>query len=131
MPRTIRSKTPEYRRKYEFYREVYDYRAIVDGTITRRKLEALQAIGYPLSHLGARMGRCQQSMSKTMHRGTAVHVTTAKAVDRLYDELHDQPAEGHYANRARLRAQRLGYAAPACWDDVNNPKEEPKGVVRA
>lgn len=130
MPQTIRSKTPEYRRTYEFYREVYDYRALVDGTITRRKLEALQAIGYPLSHLGARMGRCQQSMSKTMHRGTAIHMATVKAVNRLYDELHDTHPKGYTANRARLRAQRLGYAAPACWDDIQNPKEEPKGVVR-
>lgn len=126
-----RSKTPEYRRKYEYYVEAHGYRATVDGTVTRRKLEALQAIGYPLSHIGARMGRSQQSLSKTVHRATLVHQCTAKAIDRLYDELHDTRPEGDIAHRTRLRAMRLGYAPPAAWDSISDLSERPKGVLKA
>lgn len=126
-----RSKTPGYRRKYEFFREVHGYRATVDSTITRRKLEALQAIGYPLSHIGARMGRSQQSLSKTVHRATLVHRDTARAIDRIYAELHDTHPEGDYATRCRLRAMRLGFAPPASYDDINDPTERPKGVLKA
>ena len=133
MPRqqTPRSKTPEYRRRYEFFKREYGYTATVDGTIARRKLEALQAIGYPLSHLGARLGRSQQSLSKTVHRAQDPHWKTARAIDRLYDELHDTHPEGHLANRTRLRAQRLGYAPPASYDCIDDPSERPKGVVKA
>lgn len=126
-----RSKTKAYSRKYDQLRRDYDYRATVDGTVTRRKLEALQAIGYSLTNLAQRMGRTQQSLSETFHNWSPVHIETVKAVARLYDELHDSPPEGIYANRVRIRARRLGYAAPACWDDIENYSERPKGVLKA
>lgn len=126
-----RSKTKEYARAYDAMRRNYGYRATVDGTVTRRKLEALQAIGYSLTNLAQRMGRTQQSLSETFHDWSPVHVETVKAVDRLYDELHLSPPEGIYANRVRLRARRLGYAAPACWDSIDDTSERPKGVVKA
>ena len=126
-----RSKTKAYSRKYDQLRRDFGYRATVDGTITRRKLEALQAIGYSLTNLAQRMGRTQQSLSETFHNWSPVHIETVKAVARLYDELHLSPPEGIYANRVRIRARRLGYAAPACWDDINNERERPKGVLKA
>ena len=126
-----RSKTKAYSRAYDAMRRNYNYRATVDGTITRRKLEALQAIGYSLTNLAARMGRTQQSLSETFHDDTPVHIETVKAVARLYDQLHDSPPPGPYANRVRIRARRLGYAPPAAWDCIENRSERPKGVLKA
>jgi hypothetical protein len=77
------------------------------------------------------MGRSQQSLSKTVHRATLVHLETARAIDRLYAELHDTHPEGDIATRTRLRAMRLGFAAPAAWDDITDKSERPKGVLRA
>lgn len=130
-PQTIpRSKTKAYSRKYDQLRRDYGFRATVDGTITRRKLEALQAIGYSLTNLAYRMGRTQQSLSETFLGDEPVHLSTVKAVAALYDELSSTPPPGPYANRIRLRSQRLGYAPPAAYDDINNPSERPKGVVK-
>ena len=126
-----RSKTKAYARKYDALRRDLNYRALVDGTVTRRKMEALQAIGYSLTNLGQRIGRTQQSLSDTFHGDEPIHWTTERAIARLYDELSNNPPEGAYANRVRLRAQRLGYAPPASYDDINDKSERPKGVVKA
>lgn len=126
-----RSKTRAYARKYDQLRRDLNYRALVDGTVTRRKLEALQAIGYSLTNLGQRIGRTQQSLSDTFHGSEPIHWTTERAIARLYDELSDRPPEGPYANRVRIRARRLGYAPPAAWDSIENLSERPKGVVKA
>lgn len=128
---THRSKTPEYSRAYDKLRRTHDYRALVDGTVTRRKLAALQAIGYSLTDIANRLGRAQQSVSETLHSDAPVHWTTERAVARVYNELHDTRPDGHYAHRTRLRAQRLGYAAPACWDCIEDTAERPKGVLKA
>ena len=126
-----RSKTPEYSRTYDRLRREVDYRALVDGAITRRKLAALQAIGYSLADIGRRIGRTQQSLSDTFRGTEPIHWKTRRDVARVYDELHARPVEGYYATRTRLRAQRLGYAPPAAWDDIENKSERPKGVLKA
>ena len=129
--KTPRSKTKAYARAYDKLRRDHDYRAQVDGTITRRRLGALQAIGYSLTNLAEHMGRTQQSLSDTFHSSAPIHWTTERAIAHLYDELHLTPARGIYANRVRLRARRLGYAPPAAFDDINDASERPKGVVKA
>lgn len=126
-----RSKTPEYARAYDKLRRDHAYRALVDGTVTRRKLAALQAIGYSLTGLGQRIGRTQQSLSDTFHGDEPIHWTTERAIARLYTELHASPPEGIYANRVRLRARRLGYAPPAAYDRIEDLTERPKGVLKA
>lgn len=126
-----RSRTPEYSRKYDKLRRDHDYRALVDGAVTRRKLAALQAIGYSLTDIGKRMGRNQQSVSETFLSDAPIHWKTERAIARIYDELHLTPLEGPYANRVRLRARRLGYAPPAAWDRIEDLKEQPKGVLKA
>lgn len=132
-PKTHRSKTPKYARAYDAARRNYQYRALVDGTVTRRKLAALQAIGYSLTYLGQQMNpyRTQQSLSETFLSDAPIHRRTEKDIARLYDELSNNPPEGIYANRVRIRARRLGYAPPAAFDDINDLSESPKGVVRA
>jgi len=123
---TPMSRRPGYVRRYDkLYRS--GIRMSVDGTVTRRKLAALQSIGYTLTYLGERMGRPQQSVSEMFYREGPVHRTTEREVARLYDALHMTPATGPYANRARLRARRLGYPSPLAWDDINNVNELPKG----
>lgn len=128
---TPRSKTPAYSRAYDAARRNYDYRALVDGTVTRRKMAALLALGYTFADMSRLAGRHRNSYSDTFHSDAPVHRSTEKLVARLYDELSTTQPEGHYAHRARLRAQRQGYAPPAAWDDVTDLNERPKGVVKA
>jgi hypothetical protein len=124
------SRRPGYSRRYDKLRRL-GYNMTVDGTVTRRKLEALQALGHTLTYIGERLGRHQQSMSELFHRDGPVHRTTEREVAALYDELHMTPATGPYANRARIRARRLGYVAPLSWNDIDDLNERPKGLLAA
>jgi hypothetical protein len=128
---TPRSKTPEYSRTYDRLRREVGYKALRDGTITRRKLAALHALGYSWAYIGERLGRSQQSISKTLRHDTPVHWKTERAVASLYEELHLTHPEGPYAHRTRLRAQREGFAPPAAWDRIEDIHERPKGVLKA
>ena len=120
------SRRPAYSRRYDKLRRS-GYHMTVDGTVTRRRLAALQAIGYTLTYVGERLGRHQQSMSELFYRTGPVHRTTEREVAALYDELHVTPASGPYATRARLRAHRLGYPSPLAWDSIETD-ETPRGM---
>lgn len=119
MTATCRSRTKAYSRRYDKLRRL-GYHMHIDGTVTRRKMRALQAIGYTLTEMGRRIGRHQQSLSDTLHGDAPVHRTTARLIDELYTELHMTPAVGPVAERTRKMAARLGYAPPLAWDDIDN-----------
>lgn len=124
------SKTKAYSRRYDKLRR-HGYHMTIDGTITRRKMAALQAIGYSLTDIGKAIGRTQQSLSETFHHTEApIHRATAKAVDEVYERWKDKPNEGPQAERTRARAKRLRYPAPAAWDRIEDLTEQPKGVLR-
>ena len=116
------SKTPAYSRRYDKLRR-HGYLMQVDGTVTRRQLAALQAIGYSLTHLAGEIGRTQQSLSETFLRNAPAHRSTVKAIDELYRRLHATPAIGPAADRVRARAARLGYPSSLAWDDIYDLSE--------
>jgi hypothetical protein len=129
-PVTPPSRRPAYSRRYDKLRRNGIYMT-VDGTVTRRKLAALQALGYTLTHIGALMGRHQQAVSELFYRAGPVHRSSEREVAAIYDRLHMTPASGPYAHRARLRAQRRGYPSPLAWNDINDLREGAKGVRAA
>lgn len=121
------SKTKTYSRRYDKLRRS-GYFQTVDGTVTRRQLAALQAIGWSLTDIGREIGKTQQSLSETFHRTAPVHRATAKAIAEAYERLHLTPNDTPYATRTVARARRLGYAPPASWDDITDLNDRPKGV---
>lgn len=123
------SKTKAYSRRYDKLRRS-GYFQTVDGTVTRRKLAALQAIGYSLTDIGGLIGKTQQSLSETFHSEAPVHRSTEKAIAEVYQRLHLTPNDSPYASRTVARARRLRYAAPLAYDDINDLNEEPIGVLR-
>lgn len=88
---------------------------LVDATGTRRRIEALAYLGWPLSHLEPRLGRCQGRVGKAIATGW-VSTQIAAAVDRVYRELEGTPGPSDIARR---RALRRGFVGPAAWDDRN------------
>ena len=87
--------------------------ALVDGTGTRRRLQALVAIGWSQSELGRRIGMAPQSIQKTL-RGDRVYARTARKVLALYDELSMTPGP---SGRARRLAAAKKWPPPLAWDD--------------
>jgi hypothetical protein len=107
----------------------------VDATGTRRRLEALVAIGWSKSKLADRLGMLPSNFGGVMQRGQ-LHAATVRAVRKLYDELWNvrPPEETHRdkisASRARRYAREHGFAPPLAWDDdqIDDPDARPDGV---
>lgn len=107
---------------------------VVDGTGTGRRLQALVAIGWSMSRLGQRLGIEIGNMGRVV-TGGPVTAARAVAVKALFEELWNQPQEGHEqrsrisANRARNYARARGWAPPLAWDDetIDDPSATPEG----
>ncbi|RRD03201.1 hypothetical protein EII34_14940 [Arachnia propionica] len=103
--------------------------ALVDATGTRRRIQALAAIGWTLAELGDRLGIRRSNMR--LHKPDLRHVTegTRRAVVALYDELWDQPPAGPSGDRMRAWAASLGWVPPMAWDDdrIDDPRARAAG----
>ena len=113
--------------------DVVDGRTIVDGTGTRRRLQALARCGWPMSRLSARLDGPGRQLDTILRRDARVRAATARAVRVLYDDLWDQaPPEETREDRAaaayaRNRARKQGWVPPLAWDDdeIDDPAAVP------
>jgi hypothetical protein len=96
----------------------------IDATGTRRRLQALVAVGWPTHILAARIGRTPSNLRRTMISDT-VTTRTALIVSDLYNELWDiEPPHTTQDDRdasaaARRTAKDQGWAPPLAWDDID------------
>lgn len=113
--------------------------ALVDGTGTRRRLQALIAIGWSGPRLAAKLGQRNGNFWTMMMVNNQVTAKTAAAVRALYSQLWDQtpPANNGFERRSvaqsKYRAEQAGWAPPAAWDDaqLDDPSAQPSGHRRA
>lgn len=111
-------------------------KARVDATGTRRRIQALAAAGWPLNRIARELGWRRSKVSLVLGTFERVTVPTALAVRALYEQLWDKPcpaANGNEAagiRKAKAHARRMGWAPPAAWDDIDDPRDRPKGVRR-
>jgi hypothetical protein len=98
-------------------------RSHVDVTGTRRRLQALVAIGWTQQALAAELGRSTSSLTRSMTSET-VTAGTACLVGELYEHLWDkQPKhatndELAAINAARALAASRGWPPPMAWDNI-------------
>lgn len=96
--------------------------AVVDAAGTRRRVQALVAVGYTISAVGRHLGIAPTNMV-TLLRQQHVTERRARAVRELYGRLWDQAppaasrAQRGAVTRARAMARRNGWPPPAAWDD--------------
>jgi hypothetical protein len=107
------------------------HRTVVDGTGTRRRLQALVYAGWTQSELARRMQMDRSNFARTIDSGL-VEVATLKTVRALYDQLwRTDPVNAgvpaHRANAARQIAASRGWAPIGVWDDdrIDDPAAEP------
>lgn len=113
--------------------ELVGAKGYVDGTGTYRRLQALEALGFTRTFIGARLGRPVKKLRTDYCR--RVRPAYAAAVRRLYDELWDMRPEQFGLGRrgvtaARHRATAAGWPTPLEWDDdeIDNPNALPRRV---
>lgn len=106
--------------------------ARVDGTGTRRRLQALIANGWPQKRLGIEMGIQHHRLIWDHVRQDVVAADTARRVVDLYDRLWNvDPATRGVGPRFTAYAKKLaaanGWVPPAAWDDdyIDSPAAVP------
>ncbi|HJR04388.1 MAG TPA: hypothetical protein VKA83_22290 [Methylomirabilota bacterium] len=104
-------------------------RNLVDATGTRRRLEALAALGHTARTVGTLMGRppatARSLVSSWKRRDRKwIDAGTAAEVAHVYALLADQPGT---STVVRIHALRAGCLPPAAWTglDIDNPDHQP------
>lgn len=100
---------------------------------SRRRIEALQALGWSAEALSLRLGYSRAWLHATLHanRGGRISRRNAEKIANLYDDLSmTLPPETHCTGRQRDLARRNGYAPPLSWDDdtIDDPTAKPRGI---
>lgn len=87
---------------------VHSDRAHVAADVTRRRIEGLLALGWPLTWISEQLGVDGLRLSDR------VTARRARQIADLADQVGDQQGPSAWT---RARAARLGYQPPASWDD--------------
>ena len=104
----------------------------VSATGARRRLQALACVGYSQSHLA----RLLDMEVVTVHliisgHRTQIHHATHAAIAGVFEERWDVPPvnRGQVIARTINLARANGWVPAAAWDDIDSPREKPKGVA--
>ena len=87
---------------------------LVDARPTRRRAEALSAIGWTRKEVARRAGLSDSALHPSK-LGKNVWQSTDRAVARVYDQLRQRPRLDTRGDQARAVARRLGFAPPWTW----------------
>lgn len=98
--------------------------ALVDSTGTRRRVEALYALGWPRAKLAAELGQSRPHVLYVRRVSPRVRAAVATVVAVLYDQLRDVPGP---SDTCAAKARFLGYAPPAAWpaNSIDDPAATP------
>lgn len=112
-------------------------RRMVDATGTRRRLQALVALGWSRTDI-ARHGDMLQKCVGAALTGDRCVLATARKVHAVYELLWDQEpptetaSQRQAVSRARSEAARNRWARPMDWDEdaIDDPAQSPAKVRR-
>jgi transcriptional regulator with XRE-family HTH domain len=91
--------------------------ALINVAGTRRRVQALAAIGYSLKEQAEAVGRLPANYRLILTKGS-VTAGTARTVRDLYDTWSMTPAPDTWTTqRTRRWAERQGWLPPMAWDD--------------
>lgn len=88
----------------------------------RRRVQALQALGWPLSVIAAEMGGCDKRNVKQSCDSERVYRSKLQRLVEVYDRLSMRLGP---SVRSRNLAQRNGWLPPLAWTNIDDPNERP------
>jgi transcriptional regulator with XRE-family HTH domain len=100
---------------------------------TKRRIQALVALGWSLAELSRRAGYDRSHLGLIIRRGGPLHASTAQRIASLYEQLsmtlppQTSKIERIDASRARNLARRNGWVPPLTWNNIDDPNERPHG----
>jgi AraC-like DNA-binding protein len=108
----------------------------IDATGTRRRLQALAAVGWPVAALAPQLGRTTTKL-RDLFTCDTVQAQTAQRVSDLYDRLWDTPpardtdAQRRASDEVRVLAAGQGWLPPLAWDDIDTDPDPDPGSPHA
>jgi DNA-binding CsgD family transcriptional regulator len=103
----------------------------VDATGTRRRLQALVAVGWAQAWLARELHRSPANLRRSM-TSESVTARTAQLVNDIYERLWDAPpprqtiAQRNASDAARTYATQHRWLPPLAWDDIDeDPDPDP------
>ena len=107
--------------------DLHGIRQKTPATGTRRRLQALAAIGWPKTVIAPRLGVAPPRLDVILRQAN-VHRSTAARVAAVYEALADTPGPSRYTAG---QARRCGFVPPIGWDDdtIDNPDAQPWAVL--
>lgn len=97
---------------------------------TQRRLQALAYMGWSPQAIAEKIGSHYRPLLKIRAgERDRVRSSTHRRIEKVFVELATVPAPGHSGAITRGTARVRGFAPPLAWDDVDNPRERPKGVA--
>lgn len=99
--------------------------ALVDGTVTRRKVEALACAGWPVTAVAAAAGLSRSTLTVGNLR-TSVRASTRDAVDVVWVARRFTPGP---EPRTTARAAREGWVPTGAWANIDDPHDRPDLTV--
>lgn len=110
----------------------YDDHNIIDGTGTRRRVQALAVAGWSSKAMHQHASIANVQTFERLRARTKVTARLARAVRDLYDEVSAKTAEDFgvtpwLAARTRTYAAKHQWAGPEAWDDdtIDDPEAHP------
>lgn len=93
-----------------------------------RRVEGLLALGWTHDHLREATGgySTTRMLSSRNGRPVTMQAHNWRRIDRAFRALSTRPGP---SQQTRSRSRTLGYPPPAAWDDIDDPRERPKGVA--
>lgn len=115
------------RRAHALYMNIY--RAgrvgqVVDSTGTRRRIQALQAMGWTRRLIAEAAQIDAEVIMNASRKKATVYTRTARQIRRVYDRLSMTPGPSQLARR---RALAKGWVPPLAWDEdaIDDPATGP------
>lgn len=93
----------------------------------RRRLRSLMRLGWRHEDVRALVGRSTHVLVGNS-APTKIKAIDWRLIDAAWRQLSATPGP---SNKSRTRAERLGYAAPLAWDDIDDPQERPRGTTES
>lgn len=95
----------------------------VPATGTRRRIQALRAIGWTPQAISEHSGICHRTLYSAMVQ-SSVEADTHLRIAETYEDLHDQDPTGYgilpgIATRTRRYAAAQEWAVPSAWKDID------------
>ncbi len=107
--------------------------AYADPTGTRRRLQALTALGWTNAAIAAVTGICPRHLATLRNTHRPINRATAAKVAAGYDRLSMKlPPDTPATRRNRTDAAHRGWLPPLCWDDaeIDDPAAKPRATGR-